>query len=83
MIASALLLDHVTEELHREANVLQEGRNMREVRLASRGGGKENLAASSRQSTIDKRSNEIKKFRSGQGAHHRQGSWTPGATSSS
>ena len=50
MIAPALL-DHVTEELHHETNVLKERRKVR----------KANVSASSHQSTIDKQANEMKK----------------------
>ena len=77
------LLDHVTKELHREANVLKERRKMREKRLASRGGGKGNVSASSLQSTIDKQANEIKKLKSEQGASTDKGSWRQSANGSS
>ena len=53
MIAPALL-DHVTEELYHEANVLKERRKMCD-------GGP-------LQSTIDKRANEIQTIKSEQGA---------------
>ena len=77
------LLDHVTEKLNREANVLKERCKMREERQASRGGGKGNVSASSLQSTINKQADEIKKLKSEQGASTVKGSGRQGEKGSS
>ena len=68
MIAPAFL-DHMSEKLHHEANVLK-----------PRDGGKGKVSASSLQSTMDKKAIEIKKLKSEQGAPTDKGSGRQGAT---
>ena len=51
------LMDHVTKEPHREANVLKKRPNMHEERHASHGGGKGNVSF-----TMGKQANEIQQF---------------------
>ena len=68
MIAPALL-EHVSEQNHKEAAVLKERRKLREERGTARAAagvgatGRAGVDASALQSTIDKQKNEIRKLK--------------------